>query len=101
MCVPVGRQRGGEQLWGLCDVVVVGASYRVAARGGRGRSLHAHLLQTLVLKGRRTPEGGGDQDQEGKSSTAASTMASESVLKPAAESDQVLLQLSCQEWGHC
>lgn len=51
---PVGRQRGGKQLWVLCDVVVVGAAYRLAAGGGRGRSLHADLLQTLVLEDRKT-----------------------------------------------
>lgn len=50
---PVGRQRGGKQLWVLCDVVVVGAAYRLAAGGGRGRSLHADLLQTLVLEDTR------------------------------------------------
>lgn len=52
VCVyaPVGRQRGGKQLWGLCDVVVVGAAYRLAAGGGRRRSLHADFLQALVLE---------------------------------------------------
>ena len=54
MCAPVGRQRGGEQLWGLCDVVVVGAAYRLAAGGGRGWSLHADLLQALVLEQEHT-----------------------------------------------
>lgn len=54
VCAPVGRQRGGEQLWILCDVVVVGAAYRLAARGGRGRSLHADLLQSLVLEATHT-----------------------------------------------
>lgn len=56
MHAPVGRQRRGKQLWGVCDVVVVGAAYRLTVRGGRGRSLHADLLQTLVLKGRKTAE---------------------------------------------
>ena len=50
MHAPVGRQRGGEQLLRLCDVVIVGAAYRLAAGGGRRRSLHADLLQTLVLE---------------------------------------------------
>lgn len=53
---PVGRQRGGKQLWGLCDVVVVGAAYRLAARGGRGRGLHADLLQALVLQDTHTKQ---------------------------------------------
>lgn len=56
MHAPVGRQRRGKQLWGVCDVVVVGAAYRLTAWGGRGRSLHADLLQTLVLKARKTAE---------------------------------------------
>lgn len=51
---PVGRQRGGKQLRGWRDVVVVGAAYRLAARGGRGRGLHADLLQALVLQDTHT-----------------------------------------------
>ena len=54
VCSPVGGQRGGEQLRGVCDVVVVGAAYRLAAGGGRGRSLHADLLQALVLQDTHT-----------------------------------------------
>lgn len=47
---PVGWERGAEQLWRRRDVVVVvGAAYGLVAGGGRGRSLHADLLQTLIL----------------------------------------------------
>lgn len=53
--VLVGRQRRGEQLRGVCDVVVVmGDAYPLAVGRGRGRSLHADLLQALVLWGRNS-----------------------------------------------
>lgn len=51
MCAPVSSQCRTEQLRGLCDVVVVvGAAYRLAAGGDRGGSLHADLLQALILE---------------------------------------------------